>query len=190
MAGRSYLLFLRHPVGTQILGHELVDPVGKLYGGQAFVFLGVDDGQQPQIHGAGPKVKEIVQHQRNIPHGADHDGHLGLGGDLEDAGTEVVQLLVGLDVAFREDGDGHLVLLDELDALENGLQSLPVIFPVDGLAQQLMHDLAHQEHGAGLPLGDECQLTFGEECTQRHRIQVMDVIAYQQESALLWFQYN
>ena len=74
--------------------------------------------------------------------------------------TEMVELPIVVDVALGENGDAHLVVLDQLDALEDGLQRLPVIFPVHQLAHKLGHDLAHQEHGAVLPLGDEGQLTF------------------------------
>ena len=105
-----------------------------------------------------------------VLYGAHDDGHLGLGGDLEDAGAEVVELAVPAGVALGEDGNADLVLANHLDALEDGFQGLPVILPVDQLAHQPVHDLADEEHIRILPLGDEGQLGFREAAQQQHGV--------------------
>ena len=116
--------------------------------------------------------------------GTYHDGHLGLQGDFEYAGAEVVELSIQTGVPLREHADGNLILLDHLNALEDGFQSLPVVFPVDHLAHELVHQVADDEHFRVFPLGNKGQLGLGEAAQQQNRVQNVQVVAHHQESAL------
>ena len=53
------------------------------------------------------------------------------------------------------------------------------------LAQELMDQLAHDEHVGILPLGDEGQLAVPEVMQQQHRVHDVQVVADQQETAFL-----
>ena len=93
-----------------------------------------------QLHVRVAKVLQIFENVPGVLDGAHHDGYIGLLGNFEDTGAEGVHLAVLAGVAFREGTDGNLVLLDELDAPQNGFQGLPVVFPVDGLAEDFVHE--------------------------------------------------
>ena len=116
--------------------------------------------------------------------GTYHNGNLGFGGDLKHAGAEVVKLSIQAGVALGEHADGNLILLDHLNAFEDGFQSLPVVFPVDHLAHELVHQVADDEHFRVLPLGNKGQLGLGEAAQQQNRVQNIQVVAHHQESAL------
>ena len=88
-----------------------------------------------------------------------------------------------MDAALREGGDGGSVLLENLNTFENRFQRLPVIFPVDQLALELVHHGADDKHGLVLPLGDEGQLTFGQAFEQNDGVGVVRVVGNQQEAA-------
>lgn len=79
----------------------------------------------------------------------------------------MVELAVLAGVALGEDGDGRFVVLQQLDALDNGFQGGAVIFTVDGLAENFVHDLAHDEQLLILLLGDKGQLALWE-AVQQH----------------------
>ena len=116
---------------------------------------------------------------------ADHNGDLGLGGDLKHPGAEMVDLSVVAGVALGEDTHGDLIRLQQLDAFQDGFQGLPVVFPVDVLAHDLVHQVADDEHMAVLLFGDKSQLGLGEGSQQHHRVQNAQMVAHQQEPALL-----
>ena len=54
--------------------------------------------------------------------------------------SERMKLAVLAGISFRENTHGAFVLFDKRDALEDGLQGRTVIFPVDGLTQNLVHN--------------------------------------------------
>ena len=98
----------------------------------------------------------------------------------------MVELAVHAGVALGEHGDAYLVLLDKLDAFQDGLQGLPVIFPVDHLAQKPVHNLSDQGYAGIFPLGNKGKLAVGEGLQQHRGVQVAQVVAHQQEPAGLW----
>ena len=58
--------------------------------------------------------------------------------NADTAAAEVAQLAIQADIAFGEGHDAGPIVLDHLDAVEDGLQGFPVVFPVDHVALELM----------------------------------------------------
>ena len=71
------------------------------------------------------------------------------------------------------------ILVQDPDTAFNGLQSFPVIFPVNGLAQHFVKELAHQKHIVHFPLGNKRQPTLGEGPQQHSRVNFVQVVAHQ-----------
>ena len=71
------------------------------------------------------------------PQGTHHNGYLRFCGDFKYTVTEMMQLSVVMDIAFRKNRNRGFILFQNLNAVENGLQRFPVVFPVDGLAEDL-----------------------------------------------------
>ena len=115
----SSCLFLCYVIRAQIGGHHLIDPLSDLSCGHAHQFLRRDHLNQVQIHIGMAVFCHIGQHILGVFHGADHDGHTGFLGDLKHAGTEPMELPIrNTDPALREDTDGNLILLQQLDAAQ------------------------------------------------------------------------
>ena len=91
-------------------------------------------------------AEHVAQDRAGVDQRTDHDGYIGLLRDLEYAAA-VGEQGIGRPVrpALGEHGDGGLVVLDELDGLEDGLERLAVVIPVDRQAEHLAHDLRDDE---------------------------------------------
>ena len=127
---------------------------------------------------------DVAEDLPGVLDGAYHDGDIRLLGNLEHAAAEMVELAVLAGVALGEDGDGRFVVLQQLDALDNGFQGSAVIFTVDGLAENFVHDLAHDEQLLILLLGDKGQLALWEAVQQHTGVGDEQVVAHQHEPPL------
>ena len=96
----------------------------------------------------------------------------------------MVELAVLAGVALGKNADGCFVILQQLNALEDGFQGGAVIFPVDGLAENFVHDLAHDEQLLIFLLGDKGQLAFGEAVQQHAGVGDEQMVAHQHEPPL------
>ena len=95
-----------------------------------------------------------------------------------------MELSVPANAPLREHGDGYLVLLNELNAFADGLQGLPVIFPVYQLAHQLVHHRAHEGHRVVFLFGNKGQLAVGKTFENHAGVNLVEMVAHQQEPAL------
>ena len=127
---------------------------------------------------------DVAEDLPGVLDGAYHDGDIRLLGDLEHTAAEMVELAVLAGVALGEDGDRRFVVLQQLDALDNGFQGSAVIFTVDGLAENFVHDLAHDEQLLILLLGDKGQLALWEAVQQHTGVGDEQVVAHQHEPPL------
>ena len=76
--------------------------------------------------------------------GYHHDIRFCLLGNFEHTGAEGMELAVLAGVAFRENTQGALILFDQGNAFENGLQGNAVIFTVNKETIKFMHCLGNK----------------------------------------------
>ena len=180
-----FLILLRQrEIRAQVGEHLAVSLLGNVYGGAVREGLRLNHIHHMQRHGGLFQTLDVVKDLLRIFHGAKHNGHLGLGGDFEDAGAEMMELHIPAGVALGKHGHTDLVITDHLDAADDGFQGLPVIFPVDHLAHEPVHNLADEEHVRVFLLGDEGQLALGEAAQKQYGIQNVQMVADQQKAAV------
>lgn len=102
----AFLVLLRQrKLRPQVGEHFVVGLLGDVYGGAAGVAFGLDDAYHMQGDNGLSQTLDVMENILGVLYGAHDDGHLGLGGDLKDAGAEVVELAVPAGVALGEDGN-------------------------------------------------------------------------------------
>ena len=166
---------------AQVLCHSGKNTVADVLG-RAFQLVHREDLQQVQVHVGPAEVGGVAEDGASSPKGADHNGHLGPLGNFKDAVPEGLQVTGPAGISLGKHGNARLVLLQNVYALQNGLQGLPVIFPVDGLAQGFVHQLVHDEQPVVFLLGDEGQLTFLSVDVENEGVQQAEVVTHQEEA--------
>ena len=150
----SGVLFSEKPASAQPLRlfaahnarlHDRVDTLADLDRRLADELLCRDDVQHVEPH-LRMLAEHVAQDRAGVDQRTDHDGDIGLLHNLEYAAA-VGKQGIGRPVrpALGEHSDGGLVVLDELDGLEDGLERLAVVIPVDRQAEHLAHDLRDDE---------------------------------------------
>ena len=137
-----------------------------------------------QFHVGVAQVLQIFEDLPGVLNGAHHNGHIGFLSDFEYPRAEGMEFSVLAGVALGEGAHGYLVLFDELNALEDGLQCLPVVVPIDGLAENLVHESADEGQLVIFLFGQERQLTFAEAVEHDARIRHKQVVAHQQKAPI------
>lgn len=169
---------------AQVLSHSGKNVVADVFGGP-LQLAGREDLQQVQVYVGPAKVGGVAKDRGCSPEGADHNGHLGTLGNFKDAVPEGLQMAGPTGIAFRKNGDARFVLFQNVYAFQNGFQSFPVVFPVDGLAQSFMHQFVYDEELVIFPLGNKGQLAFFGIDVEDEGVQQAEMVAHQEEAPFL-----